>query len=93
MVLKYLLMGHHLIPGVSGMSGRLCNLLGKGDLLELPASCTLRLTGTESWLCAAPIDPVVLGLGATVHLPEHCSLPQERHPWGTDGVGGMFNGI
>lgn len=31
MVLKYLLMGHHLIPGVSGMSGRLCNLLGRGD--------------------------------------------------------------
>lgn len=32
MVLKYLLMGHHLIPGVSGMSGTLCNLLGRGHL-------------------------------------------------------------
>lgn len=93
MVLKYLLMGHHLIPGVSGMSGRLCNLLGSGDLLELAACCTLRFTGTESWLGAAPVSPVVLGLGATAHPPEHFSLPQERHPWGTDGGGGMFNGI
>lgn len=93
MVLKYLLMGHHLIPGVSGMSGRLCNLLGRGDLLGLPDCCTHRFRVTKSWLCTAPTHPLVLGPGATLHLPELCSLPQERHLWGTDGVGGMFNGI
>lgn len=83
MVLKYLLVGHHLIPGVSGMSGRLCNLLGRVHLQSF------QLTANQSWLCAASIHPVLLGLGAAVHLLRHCSLPQERHPRGTDG---MFNG-
>lgn len=37
MVLEYLLMGHHLIPGVSGMSGTLCKLLGRGGPPGAPA--------------------------------------------------------
>lgn len=34
----------------------------------------LRLTANQSWLCAASIHPVVLGLGAAVHLLGRCSL-------------------
>lgn len=76
MVLRYLLMGHHLIPGMLGMSGRLCNLLGRGDLPRLPACHTLRDTGTESCPCTAPVHPVVLALG-TDRLPELCSYSRE----------------
>lgn len=67
-VLKYLLMEHHLIPGVSGMSGRLCNLLRRGGPARAPACCTLRLAETEP--CTAPTHPV--------HLAGHCRLHRER---------------
>lgn len=63
MVLKYLLMGHHLIPGVSGMSGRLCNLLGRGH----SESCQPAAGSGSVLSCSHPAE----------HLPEHCSLHQE----------------
>lgn len=85
-VLEYLLMGHHLIPGVSGMSGMLCKLLGRGEPPGAPAGRVLRLTGTEP--CSVLLPATLLcGL-----RQKHCSLPQKTHPWATDRVGRMFKG-
>lgn len=81
MVLEYLLMGHHLIPGVSGMSGMLCKLLGRGDLLVLqPAVCLGSQASSPALCCSHP--PFLCGLGQ-----KHCTLPQKTHPWATDRMG------
>lgn len=79
-VLKYLLMGHHLIPGVSGMSGRLCNLLGRGHLRELQPAARSGSQGPS---------PVLLPPTHPVHLLGTAGYTGKGH----DGVGGVINGM
>lgn len=81
-----MLMGHHLIPGVSGTSGRVCKLLRRGHLRSFqPAACSgSRRAGPGSLLL--PSAPWCWGSSP----PQALQLtPGQASP----GLRWMFNGV